>query len=453
VDIIAIMKRAIKTILLVAVLMVGLGGGNTPREPADAPDQVAVRTTAPAAAVPSKPEAVLEAGVSLIVLPRRELVEELLPVPAGLEDKIRFWEMVYSEYDYSDVIICHGGHPDIVYGVVEANAGREGRLIKQVRERLLAIDEIIKTSDDPVGEILKRPDAFDLLEIYHKLDGVEGDDRFARAADKGAIRGVRGHRSDLKSAFRRAAPYLPAMEREFEARGVPPILTRLVFVESMFDRDARSKKDAYGVWQFMPGTAKQYLKINHLVDERRDPVAASRAAAKMLSRSYEKLGSWPLAVTAYNAGPNRMRRAVKKTGETSLLAVLDKSKHQAFGYCVRNFYARLLGVVRAEIELGINPETEQIHFDPENYAVTNLPASFKVSEISTALGIKQRLLVSFNSDWTRAVELGLNPLPKGFKLKLPPSADTNAPTALQSFARARHEKQNQKEKDKLAITP
>src|ERR1700710_2447178 len=103
------------------------------------------------------------------------------------------------------------------------------------------------------------------------------------------------------------------MEEEFRRLGLPTELTRLPFVESSFNVNARSRVGASGVWQFMRRTAKPYMKVNKDVDERNDPIKSTLASSRVLKQNYMMLDSWPLALTGYNHGPYGVRGIVAKT--------------------------------------------------------------------------------------------------------------------------------------------
>ena len=132
------------------------------------------------------------------------------------------------------------------------------------------------------------------------------------------------------------------MERIFINEGLPSDLTRMAFVESMFNLNARSKAGASGIWQFMPRTARRFMIVNRFVDERNSPIKATRGAAKLLKHNYRKLGSWPLAITAYNHGVAGMSRAVRKTRTTNFDKIIDNYKSRTFGFASRNFYAEFI---------------------------------------------------------------------------------------------------------------
>lgn len=109
--------------------------------------------------------------------------------------------------------------------------------------------------------------------------------------------------------------YIPIFEAALDAYGLPLELKYLPVVESGLDPTAISHAGAAGLWQFMITTARRYdLKINSLVDERMDPYKASWAAAKYLKDLYDIYGDWNLVLAAYNAGPQQVSKAIRRTG-------------------------------------------------------------------------------------------------------------------------------------------
>ncbi len=117
----------------------------------------------------------------------------------------------------------------------------------------------------------------------------------------------------LKRISGRASPYLYHIVQELEKRGMPTELALLPVIESAFNPQALSTADAAGLWQFVPGTGKDYnLQQNMFKDERRGVLASTDAALTYLQRLYTMFGDWHLALAAYNWGEGNVQRAIKK---------------------------------------------------------------------------------------------------------------------------------------------
>ena len=107
--------------------------------------------------------------------------------------------------------------------------------------------------------------------------------------------------------------YIPMFEEALESESCPLELKYLPIIESALDPTATSRVGAAGLWQFMVTTGKQYgLEVNSLVDERRDPIKSSYAAAKYFKHLYAQFGDWTLVIAAYNCGPNNVNKAIQR---------------------------------------------------------------------------------------------------------------------------------------------
>src|SRR5438093_961900 len=110
-----------------------------------------------------------------------------------------------------------------------------------------------------------------------------------RAADDKRLHSQRGLRERFAEGVRVSRAYFPEMERIFREEGLPVELVRLPLIESCFNLRAYSKAGAAGVWQFMPKTGRLFMRVDNLVDERRDPISSTRAAARFLTRVHDML--------------------------------------------------------------------------------------------------------------------------------------------------------------------
>ena len=114
--------------------------------------------------------------------------------------------------------------------------------------------------------------------------------------------------------------YMPIFEEALEMYQLPLELKYLPIIESALNPKAVSRVGAAGLWQFMPATGKQYgLALNSLVDERRDPVKSSQAAARYLRDLYKIFGDWNLVIAAYNCGPENINKAIRRANNVTSL--------------------------------------------------------------------------------------------------------------------------------------
>ena len=114
-----------------------------------------------------------------------------------------------------------------------------------------------------------------------------------------------------------AAVYFPMFEKALADEGLPTDLKYLSVIESALNPIAISRSGAGGLWQFMKPTARECgLKISSYVDERMDPEKSTKAAVLYLKQLYAMFGNWELVMAAYNAGPGRVRSAVKRAGSS-----------------------------------------------------------------------------------------------------------------------------------------
>ena len=274
--------------------------------------------------------------------------DDLFPRPAAVRKQVRFWRKIFYEYPSTTVVVHDAFDPDRVvefidYSPSEKNKNsftvprkdRDEVTTRNLKQYLSAAEHFAKEGEAALqrGEAEKR-----LFEAYRSSPAAL--QRLYKGEVK--LRAQSGLADDFIFASKNAQVHLPTMEKIFLRYGVPTILTRLPFVESMFNLRARSKVGASGIWQFMPQTARHYIFVNNLIDERNSPEKSTKAAAQFLANNYRMLGSWPLAITAYNHGVVGMAKAVKKLGTKDIGSIVETYKSPSFGFASRSFYSEFL---------------------------------------------------------------------------------------------------------------
>ena len=127
--------------------------------------------------------------------------------------------------------------------------------------------------------------------------------------------------------------YFPIFEEILDRYSVPHELKYLVVIESALNPNAVSPAGASGLWQFMYSTGRMYdLRINSIVDDRKDPIKASVAAAKYLKDLYNIYNDWELALAAYNCGPGNINKAIRRSGKTTFWGIYDYLPRETRGY-------------------------------------------------------------------------------------------------------------------------
>ena len=152
----------------------------------------------------------------------------------------------------------------------------------------------------------------------------------------------RGRKTILKSYARRKR-YERVLRAIFKEHGVPSEMLALALVESNYKPGARSHAGATGMWQFMKVTGKAYgLKIDSRIDQRRDPVLSTIAAANHLRDLYLEFNDWPLAMAAYNAGGGRVRRAIRRGGTRNFWTL---SRRGLLPRETRNYVPKIMAIM------------------------------------------------------------------------------------------------------------
>ncbi len=194
--------------------------------------------------------------------------------------------------------------------------------------------------------------------------------------------------------------YMPIFEEALEAYQLPLELKYLPIIESALNPKAVSRVGATGLWQFMLTTGKQYgLQVNSLVDERRDPVKASYAAARYLKDLYRIFGDWNLVIAAYNCGPENINKAIHRTnGEKDYWQIYPYLPKETRGY-VPAFIAANYIMTYYSLH-NICPMTTRLPAKTDTVMVSK---NMHLEQVASVVGINIDLLRSLNPMYRRDI--------------------------------------------------
>jgi membrane-bound lytic murein transglycosylase D len=343
--------------------------------------------------------------------------------PKGLEGRVEFWKLIFAKYGKNHRVFHNRSYPEIIYSVIDfseyeeklsGKALMDAKLREVDKEKAKIISALLHLSsgNKPRNDFEKRIDI-----LY---SGIKGNKLrlMKEGATEEKIRYQTGIRERFHDGLVRSGRYLRAIEHILAEEGLPPELGRLPLVESSFDYTANSSVGAAGIWQFMPATAKRYMKLDNHMDERRDPIIATRAAAKYLKNSYQNTKEWPLAVTSYNHGLSGVMRGVKQVGSINLVDLIEKYDSKSFGFASSNFYAEFL----AALEVELNAE----HYFPGivrekavEFEEILVSRAIRFSDIRSSTGASDEMLIELNRGFKAPILKNQVFIPSGTLVKVP----------------------------------
>lgn len=228
---------------------------------------------------------------------------------------------------------------------------------------------------------------------------------------------TRGRRH-LQVHLIRAGRYEPMLRAILRDHGLPEDLVYLSMIESGYDPNAYSSAHAVGLWQFLRSTGRRYgLRISFWVDERRDPILSTRAAAAHLAHLHEEFGSWYLAAAAYNGGRGRVARSIRRSGSRDFWTL---ARRGYFPRETRDYVPKLIAVAL------IAKQPERYGFavataSPLSYDVVSVPDATSLDVIAEAAGVDVAEVWELNPQLIR----GVTPPGERYFVRLPPHTATS----------------------------
>jgi membrane-bound lytic murein transglycosylase D len=333
--------------------------------------------------------------------------------PPELERDVRFWIRVYTEVTTDQGLLHDDWNLGLVYEVLRfdpaSSPSQRERRVAEAKAHYAALLRRFAAGDTDALTPHER-------RILHAFgsNAVPGD--YREAIER--IRFQLGQADRFHDGLVRAAVWEKQIARTLAKHGVPVEIAALPHVESSFNLAAYSKVGAAGLWQFMPGTAKRYMRVDSLVDERLDPYTATDAAANLMLYNYRLVGTWPLAVTAYNHGPGGLRSIQDELGTSDIAVIVKRYRGATFGFASRNFYVAFL----AALEVDRNAER---YFGPitrlpdTDSTPVELPDYISVDALSKAFKVDMGALRVLNPALRPPIWNGSRLVPRGYALRLP----------------------------------
>jgi membrane-bound lytic murein transglycosylase D len=341
-----------------------------------------------------------------------------MPRPAELERDVQFWIRIYTEFDTNAGVLHDQYNLGVVYKALhfapDTPAHERQHEVDSAREALsAALRRIADSGDAPLS-----PEDQQIKDLW----GAEATPARLRAATED-IRFQLGQSDRFRAGLTRSGAWETHIAETLANLGLPPELAALPHVESSFNPSAYSKVGAAGLWQFMRSTGRRYMRIDGAVDDRLDPFRSTEAAAQLLAYNYRLLGTWPLALTAYNHGTSGMLRAKESMGTDDIVHIVRGYTGHTFGFASRNFYVSFL----AALEIDRHPDKYfgSLHKDAEaRFREVPLPAYVSVSALARTLKIDSGALHALNPALLPPVWSGQQRVPRDYHLRLPLDGET-----------------------------
>jgi membrane-bound lytic murein transglycosylase D len=347
--------------------------------------------------------------------PLRADTSDAFAYPPELEPDVRFWIRVYTEVTTDQGLLHDDWYLGLVYEVLRFDPSDSQRqrehIVEQAKARYAALLRRFAAGDTENLTPHER-------RILHEFGDKTTPAGFREAIDR--IRFQLGQADRFHEGLIRAQAYEAGISRVLADRGVPAEIAALPHVESSFNPAAYSRVGAAGLWQFMPSTARRYMRVDGIVDQRLDPYSATEAAANLMLYNYRLLGSWPLAVTAYNHGPGGLKRAQDELGTNNIAVIVKRYQGATFGFASRNFYVAFLAALQVDrnAEKYFGPLT---HLPETQSTVVSVPDYVAIDALARAFKADLGALRVLNPALRPPIWNKTRLVPRGYALRIPGS--------------------------------
>jgi len=341
------------------------------------------------------------------------LADETFPQPIELQPDVDFWVDIFTTYGNDEGVLHDNRNLAIVYerlAMPEKLSRRERQ--RRVEKRRKVLQATLRSLATGKRDKLSAEEA----RVLALWPADVSNDTLRSAA--GRIRYQQGLKGRFEEGLRRSGRWRSHVNAEFLALNVPIEIAALPHVESSYNPAARSHVGASGIWQFTRSTGRRFMRVDHVVDERNDPYAATRAAGRLMAYNYSITGNWPMAITAYNHGLGGVRRAMRQYGDTAYVDILRQYNGRTFGFASRNFYVAFLAA--KEVDQNVEKYFPGLTADtPTNYSVVSLSDYISASGLTKALGTTEKKLAQHNPALQATVWQASKYVPKGYELRFP----------------------------------
>jgi membrane-bound lytic murein transglycosylase D len=342
------------------------------------------------------------------------------PAYEVIRPNVAFWIKIYTEYSTSQGIVHDSENLTVIYDVIDLEPYDAPSSVKTNRQRMKVAkakyeDILRKLAADPQSE---DPACLRVARLF----GTGATAKTFRAA-RSRVRCQVGQSDRFKVGLIRSGAYIEKIRAIFREENLPEELAYLPHVESSFNTKAYSKFGAAGVWQFTRSTGQRFMKVSYVLDERRDPILATHAAASLLKENYQKLNSWPLAITAYNHGAAGMERARLAHGDYP--AIFESYRSRTFKFASRNFYPEFLAA--CEVARNYRNYFGELEMDrPAQFQVVALEGYADFEQLCGLYKVPVHIAQALNPALRPPVFNGQKLVPRGYPLRLPAELDLAA---------------------------